>query len=390
MGRQLREAAVRVSVARATRQRRLGCFPIAELKVALRRASQWAKNQVPDSPEEDRALEYVQEAAKDLALALLQVGRPANFQHFPTAQYRFSDAALRFKGLQRVLQLPRNVAVLDHKVPDPLFRALRRSFSNEFWKAHNYKASKKPRSYFSYVHDLRDEDRTWTSIYARFLLKSLAREFPMLKKARYAEWWVHRRPPCAAHQLHFDSDDEGRGIVRHPIASTILYFDDVGGPTLMTQQRSQDAALQQQGTLVFPTRGRILAFDGTLLHAVMPALPNPKHSRRRRTTLMMAFWDDLNHLSDFDERPCAAVKFPLQQDDDDDEHKWLTPFFFSADLPTTSLRPTTPRKKSNNLIPNVASCSPLWEPLFPDESDDGDNRKAIVPLPPYDAIFQGF
>src|SRR4051812_969890 len=42
--------------------------------------------------------------------------------------------------------------------------------------------------------------------------------------ATHAEWWAHCRPHASGHQLHFDSDDEGRGGVRNPSVSTVLYL----------------------------------------------------------------------------------------------------------------------------------------------------------------------
>lgn len=41
-----------------------------------------------------------------------------------------------------------------------------------------------------------------------------AAAFPAAAEARFAEWWAHCRPHPSGHQLHFDSDNEGRGQVR--------------------------------------------------------------------------------------------------------------------------------------------------------------------------------
>jgi len=63
----------------------------------------------------------------------------------------------------------------------------------------------------------------------------VVREFPKAAEATHAEWWAHCRPHASGHQLHFDSEDEGRGTVRHPVVSTVLYLTQgVGGPTLVT------------------------------------------------------------------------------------------------------------------------------------------------------------
>lgn len=94
----------------------------------------------------------------------------------------------------------------------------------------------------------------------------------------------------AGHQLHFDSDDEGQGGVRHPIITAIVYLSDntspaqhsaadapkggsskavsqewVGGPTLMTDQ-TLGGPLATQGWLAYPATNRVVFFDGRYLH----------------------------------------------------------------------------------------------------------------------------
>jgi hypothetical protein len=115
---------------------------------------------------------------------------------------------------------------------------------------------------------------------------------------------------AAGHQLHFDSDDEGQGGVRHPIITAIVYLSDntspaqthpachagdvtapdhadsnrchthdaqrqgscsctqqdcVGGPTLMTDQ-VLGGPLATQGWLAYPATNRVVFFDGRYLH----------------------------------------------------------------------------------------------------------------------------
>lgn len=47
------------------------------------------------------------------------------------------------------------------------------------------------------------------------------RSFPEVKEAKFVEWWAHRRPHSSGHQMHFDSDNEGRGGVRNPIVRCV-------------------------------------------------------------------------------------------------------------------------------------------------------------------------
>eukprot|EP01047_Picozoa_sp_COSAG01_P076393 COSAG01_NODE_13398_length_1591_cov_1.299598_2_plen_288_part_00 len=41
---------------------------------------------------------------------------------------------------------------------------------------------------------------------------------PAVREAAFVEWWCHCRPHCSGHQMHFDSEDEGRGGVSVALA----------------------------------------------------------------------------------------------------------------------------------------------------------------------------
>ena len=73
--------------------------------------------------------------------------------------------------------------------------------------------------------------------------------FPKAKEATTAEWWAHCRPHGSGHQLHFDSDDEGKGgVIRHPICSAIVFVTGgCGGPTLVTDQTGASSGWRNGG-----------------------------------------------------------------------------------------------------------------------------------------------
>ena len=50
-----------------------------------------------------------------------------------------------------------------------------------------------------------------TDAAARRFRELFARAVPAIAEATGIEWWTHRRPHGAGHQLHFDSADEGAG-----------------------------------------------------------------------------------------------------------------------------------------------------------------------------------
>ena len=121
---------------------------------------------------------------------------------------------------------------------------------------------------------------------------------------------------------------------KHPIVSTVLYLSShskVGGPTLVTNQRLRNPTTTNlnsvRGWLVSSKPSRLVCFDGSVLHGVIPGkgvIPPPPSStstsstssikenelsdsdkqgkdqgqdqqqqRPRRVTLMMAFWKDI-------------------------------------------------------------------------------------------------
>jgi len=120
-------------------------------------------------------------------------------------------------------------------------------------------------------------------------------QYPEVGEATHAEWWAHCRPHASGHQLHFDSEDEGRGTVRHPIVSTVLYLTEgIGGPTLVTNQRLGDN-LAERGWLAHPGLNRLTMFKGNVLHGVIPGrgiapVPTAESGKARRITFMCAFW----------------------------------------------------------------------------------------------------
>jgi hypothetical protein len=113
--------------------------------------------------------------------------------------------------------------------------------------------------------------------------------FPLLSKATCVEMWAHNRPHALGHQLHFNSDNEGEGGVRNPILSTILYITgNAGGPSLVTSQKLVHRHLATKGWMSHSKEKRLVAFDGRVLHGVVPSKGSP--GDERCVTLMFAFW----------------------------------------------------------------------------------------------------
>ncbi len=118
------------------------------------------------------------------------------------------------------------------------------------------------------------------------------------------EAWAHSRPHSSGHQMHYDSENEGIGKVRHPIVSCVLYFseEDVGGPTIMTTQTLQSDKLESSLAYICPPKpNRLCVFDARYLHGVLPGRGFASESASR-DTFMIGFWDSIQ------ERPWATTE----------------------------------------------------------------------------------
>ena len=226
----------------------------------------------------------------------------------------------------------------------------------------------------SLLHHFQHSTKSMLEQIAIFAQHQLKEHFPDLTKATSVEIWSHRRPPDGQHQLHYDLDeillyqqrkkleqeqnDEGssehaRGTKRQktgneggknacrdsvscPIVSCVLTINvpsqsgscsicgDRGNsaPTLICNQSisHRNGNKSTIGWLCYPHPNRILAFEGSLLHGVVPGIPfaqssnssdddgssscddfydvdfsdaKRKPDKGQRITLMMGFWKDV-------------------------------------------------------------------------------------------------
>ncbi|OEU07323.1 hypothetical protein FRACYDRAFT_251128 [Fragilariopsis cylindrus CCMP1102] len=311
--------------------------------------------------------------------------------------------------------------------------------SSSYWKDHDYIIDKEPSApYFSYVIDLKQEKKQKKkqkkkttkeqhppppppAAFLRTIIdkilscESVSAKFPKLRHdARYVELWAHNRPHASGHQLHFDSDDEGRSTVpKHPIVSTVLYLSShskIGGPTLVTNQRLRNPTTTNLnsvcGWLVSSKPSRLVCFDGSVLHGVIPV------------SLMMAFWKDIkirpgtkpgsarpwptttsskspsssSSSSSSSVLPSWAIELnrtdindvnnDVNNDDDDDD--------VNANKKEGTTKTTTPQQaKREQTIPirhvyENLDGTPV--PKYNNTEDGGDGFY----MPEYDRVFQGF
>ena len=254
-----------------------------------------------------------------------------------------------------------------------------------YWTDHQYTVEP-PSPYFSYVISL-DQIRenkynggnnTQFGFIGQLIQKIVScpllnDRFPRLQSnAKFVELWAHNRPHASGHQLHFDSDDEGRGGVRNPIISTILYTTEgAGGPSLVSNQKLTDSKVATQGWLAHPRSQRLVVFNGRVLHGVVPG----KGVREgRRVTLMMAFWDDIK-IRDGDE-PGSARPFP-------------TPAINVTSSWASQLVTPLPGNSNNISYESCVETDPIQlDTIY--ETLDGKPWKRGMGMPSYDEVFQGF
>jgi len=205
---------------------------------------------------------------------------------------------------------------LDGAVPRRLVDRLRCAFDDgaPFWNAHAYDAAST--GYFSYVLPLDAlECHGAVGELAAHVLAALKSAAPRHAFARRAadgakacEWWVHKKPANAGHELHFDADSSDAAHL--PLCSVALVLEDAdrrGGPLLVTPYRGDGGgeAFRNCAFASSCVRGRLACFDGALLHGVAPGRPGGAV----RTTLMMSFWDALPSV-DAEMPPRAAMRTP--------------------------------------------------------------------------------
>ncbi len=304
----------------------------------------------------------------------------------------------------------------DAALPPGMLRQLQAAFAprSSFWSEHGYRCGKS--GFFSYVHRIDTPPRTDFDRALRALHAHACAHHPAARQARYCEWWAHCRPHGVGHQLHYDSDDEGRGGVRNPLVSSALYLtgSGVGGPTLVTEQRL-GGALSRRGWATMPAVNRYLTFNGALLHGVVPgrgvARPDAAGAAgaaidaiasaggrarppTRRITLMVAYWAHIR------ERPCetpaAARPFPYAAvaaaGGEAAAERWPALFDWGAERDGgASTAPDDAAPPDSQILWPV---DPVWE-LARQPSDAGAAAAARSRLhsasgmPEYDACFQG-
>jgi len=264
------------------------------------------------------------------------------------------------------------VVAIDNALPLSMLQYMQDKFQPDsfFWSEHDY--ANLNTGYFSYLYSLRGEPSNGLEQVIQHIWKLVIKYFPQVKTATIAEWWAHCRPHPDGHQLHFDSENEGQGVVRHPLVSIVLYLSEgIGGPTLVTNQKL-GGTLGTEGWIVFPKVNRLTMFDASVLHGVIPGRgPNPDPTKRR-ISFMIGFWTSITPHPRDDGKPGAAQPFPISK-----EKKWVQSVI----------------KKNKKWESNLRSSSFASPIALPRVWENVEHPQQPIPLtfiPPYQSCFQGF
>jgi len=237
-------------------------------------------------------------ALRRLALLLCQRGDDNEARPLLTAlgyRYRLAHDVLHYgwpPALQSDVVSRRFVVALDDALPPALGSLLRGAFhpTAPFWSETGYDLT--PR-FFSFLHPLGGPPSNAMEQVLQTLHSLAVQHFPEAKAARWAEWWVHKRPHGCGHPLHFDAADEGRGGVLSPVVGSVLFLspEGVGGPTIVTHQWYDEPRIAEFGYLSHPAPNRYLLFPGGFEHGVIPGRGVPSVPQPR-VSFMVAFWKD--------------------------------------------------------------------------------------------------
>lgn len=318
------------------------------------------------------------------------------------------------------------MAVCDDVLPPHLLQRFQTVFAPEssFWRQHHYdplQSLSRSVGFFSYVYPFTERRAVSVQEQVVDLLLTIAPDLGVdLSQAQVAEWWVHSRVHAAGHQLHYDSDEKHMargGAPRHPLFSCVIYLcdSDTGGPTVLTDQRLNSTQRGIQAWLCMPKMNRLLFFDATYLHGVLPGVGA---QGQRRLSFMVGFWSSLSSVLE-GEKPGAAHCYPPVPAAAPLTAASPSPFSTStaASLPASSnevqeepwylshgtIEPpadtTTPEKIPRvNVAREVVDAIPaLWTPLSAvkdlspsPQTQNGANYATSEAKREYDLLFQGF
>jgi hypothetical protein len=257
--------------------------------------------------------------------------------------------------------------------------------TNDYWISHQYKVEP-PSPYFSYLIPLPAPKTSITCTPTGHGIANFVR--------RLQEYWTAMFP-ALQQATYCDSDNEGcTDVIRNPICSVIVYLNHgtVGGPSIVTNQRLTSRNLGTvRGWMCEASCGRMVAFDGKLLHGVIPGMElssatasvetSNRHKidgadHRRRVSVMFAFWRTIRVRNE--PGPGAARPFPTTS---------------SSGIPLWARQLQQPLYSDNHSetqLPTPTIVQPMALTHIYESTADGKPWTSRQGMLDYEDIFQGF
>jgi len=308
------------------RMRNMGAYQLAML--LLQRDGRRARG-------EDESASSTEETEADLVLTRL--GYRLRLSKFALG-YNINRTVKRVDPSRDSRRPPSAVHAVDGAMPSKLFQSLQHALRphSRYW-SHFY--SKAGNQFASHNITLDAGDRAGSvelrlnnskSLFEQIAIiaqKILKFRFPQIKHATSVEVWAHKRPADGQHQLHYDmdevllrtlgDDDNKRQKVQSqcghvkssntdsriscPSVSCIITISPgaSAAPTLICDQSiTKHSGYESNcGWLCYPEPNRLVAFEGSLLHGVVPGIPLANSTEGDRVTLMLGFWNKTVQLT---------------------------------------------------------------------------------------------
>lgn len=308
-------------------------------------------------------------------------------------EYRYSDRALmgglgtqpkkkktkkKSKAESKAVQCD-HAKIFDDALPQQDLDLMQSVFcawdkKEDYWVSNKYHDNAR---FISWAHSLASAPKNGIEQVMWRIRKLAEQQFPeRMKDVGTVEWWAHSRPPKSGHWMHFDSANNNAGGRATPCVSTVLFLSEGPfPPTLVTdefhtaQDTTSDMDPASNAWLVHPKENRLLLFDGTAMHSVIPGDQQANPKAGRRVTFMCVFWPKGGF--------CASEADKTERRPLPKTGAW------AVELGKRAAK----RKRKEEPLPDVGPppefIGGLWVPVDP----DGDNSKGE--RIPYKKFFQG-
>jgi hypothetical protein len=176
-------------------------------------------------------------------------------------------------------------------------------------------------------------------------------------------------------------------------APTIVSSQSITNP-ITTQSNLRNAHENGKGWLCYPKPNRLLAFDGSLLHGVMPGIPEPGSDEEsfssdassdnslpedneglKRVTLMLGFWAE-GVCTQLTSNIGPNMPFPQTSNNDNQPHSWAKDF-----VPVKLKDGECADINSHVTTYPAIEVNPLWTEIHPKSAKcgefSGQNEDAI-------------